>query len=398
MKKYEAHPAAEAFPMMGGKAFDEFVEDIKSNGLIESIKLFGNQIIDGRNRQSACIVAGIEPRYETLKLDNPISYVVSTNLRRRHLTTKQRSAIAAELANMVQGGDRAKGSNEPFASGGSNEPPKTSTKQAADMMGVSESSVKRSKKTMKEDPEAHEAAKRGEKPVKEKTAKKKTAAKKPRKTNKISWQDVACQEGVLKASSGGQRQVVKDKILDVDPGIEFPAGGQSPEMSERTRAACKIIKFNDDPDGEAERAEDAAKKASEEISATSTQKLERAIRAHKRVLDLEYEARIQERVAEDLQSMLDMYNAENKKHKAVIAAYKGVFTKTQYKSVLGSLHPDRIPNIDDITKARLEKAFSLVESKKLELCGSNANDSNGSTLPKTVNDLMKMKRNKRNEK
>ena len=388
MRKYEAHPAAEAFPMMEGKAFDEFVEDIKSNGLVEPIKLLNDKIIDGRNRQSACIVAGVEPRYETLKLDDPISYVVSTNLRRRHLTTRQRSAIAAELANMKHGSNRYEGKVD-----GSNDPSTVSTKQAADMMGVSESSVKRSKKTMKEDPEAHEAAKRGEKPVKEKTTK-----KKPRKTNKISWQDVACQEGVLKPSSGGQRQVVKDKILDVDPGIEFPAGGQSLEMSERTRAACKIIRFNDDPDGEEERAEDAAKKALEEISVSSTQKLERAIKAHKRVLDLEYEARIQERVKEDLQSMLDMYNAENKKHKAIIAAYKGVFTKNQYKAVLGSLHPDRIPNIDDVTKARLEKSFILVESKKLELCGSDANDTRGSTLPKTVNDLMKMKRKKRNER
>ena len=43
--------------------------------------------------------------------------------------------------------------------GGSNEPP-LSNEQAAELMGVSTASVKRAQKVMREDPEAHQAAKR----------------------------------------------------------------------------------------------------------------------------------------------------------------------------------------------------------------------------------------------
>jgi hypothetical protein len=122
-------------------------------------------------------------------------------------------------------------------------------------------------------------------------------------------------------------------------------------------------------------------------------KLDRAIAAHKRMLDAEYEMRIQERVKVELQIMLDDYNAVNAKHKQVIAAYKGVFSKSEYKTLLGILHPDRYHNIDDVQRARLEKAFNLIKAKEFELCGDDGAVQNVS-LPKTVADLMARRKGK----
>jgi hypothetical protein len=86
--------------------------------------------------------------------------VISANLRRRHLTTPQRAAIAAELAKMQHGGDRTKASNDALTDA-----------QAARLMAVSEPSVERAKRRMRTDSEAHAKAKAGTLPRKRPTAK-----------------------------------------------------------------------------------------------------------------------------------------------------------------------------------------------------------------------------------
>jgi hypothetical protein len=99
----EPHPLALIFPEVTGADFDELVADIKANGLAEEIVTHEGKILDGRTRYAACKAAGVEPRYRPFEriIDfegGPLDYVVSKNLTRRHLTTGQRAAIAADLA------------------------------------------------------------------------------------------------------------------------------------------------------------------------------------------------------------------------------------------------------------------------------------------------------------
>jgi hypothetical protein len=61
---------------------------------------------DGRNRYRACLAAGVTPRAVALRPDidgSPLAYVVSRNLKRRHLSDDQRRVVAARIANLGRG-------------------------------------------------------------------------------------------------------------------------------------------------------------------------------------------------------------------------------------------------------------------------------------------------------
>ena len=97
------HPLANIFPLMEGRQFNELVEDVRINGLNEPIVLHEGTVLDGRNRLRACIAAGVPYRTVPFQGTDPIAFVISANVHRRHLSTSQRSMLAAELANMRQG-------------------------------------------------------------------------------------------------------------------------------------------------------------------------------------------------------------------------------------------------------------------------------------------------------
>lgn len=97
---YEAHPFADAFPLVDGEEWAELVRDIKANGLIEPIVLNHDKtvLIDGRNRYRACEEAGVDPVFETLgsHYSEPmiLDLIVSKNLARRQMNPGQRAFAA----------------------------------------------------------------------------------------------------------------------------------------------------------------------------------------------------------------------------------------------------------------------------------------------------------------
>jgi transposase len=100
-KGYKIHPAADKFPLIQGKEFEELKEDIKSKGQLEPIEMHNGEVIDGRNRLKACLDIGIEPKIQEWKgTGSVIDYIISKNIMRRNLNESQRSIIAAELVPM----------------------------------------------------------------------------------------------------------------------------------------------------------------------------------------------------------------------------------------------------------------------------------------------------------
>lgn len=102
----EIHPAANIFPMMSTASLNDLAEDIQENGLKEPIVFYDGKLLDGRNRFLACKLAGIEPDAAEIDVDgdfDPVAWVLSMNLHRRHLSETQREAIAAKVANLKHG-------------------------------------------------------------------------------------------------------------------------------------------------------------------------------------------------------------------------------------------------------------------------------------------------------
>ena len=127
------HPMADIFPWIEGPAFQELVEDIRKNGVLEPIVFFDGMILDGRNRYMAAREVGIPyPRVE-YRGNDPLGFVIAKNLARRHLTESQRAMVAAKLAKMPVGTNQHAQICAP------------SQDAAADMLGVSRRTVQTAK-------------------------------------------------------------------------------------------------------------------------------------------------------------------------------------------------------------------------------------------------------------
>jgi ParB-like chromosome segregation protein Spo0J len=99
----KSHPFADILPLLEGEAFNALVANIRAKGLMEPITIHQGMILDGRNRWKACKAAGVEPQFLEFDGDDPLAFVLSMNLHRRHLSEAQRAMVAAEIATLGRG-------------------------------------------------------------------------------------------------------------------------------------------------------------------------------------------------------------------------------------------------------------------------------------------------------
>ena len=97
--EYQLHPLCTFFPRMDDVSFAALVADIQANGLNHPITLLDGMILDGGNRYKACIEADVTPRFVKYEGNDPVRFVLSENLERRHLDAGQRAAIVATVTN-----------------------------------------------------------------------------------------------------------------------------------------------------------------------------------------------------------------------------------------------------------------------------------------------------------
>lgn len=173
----QAHPAADLFPLMEGEEYEALVADIQANGLLEAMWIDkSGLVLDGRNRQRACRDTGVMPRWRKYEGDDPIGFAISLNLKRRHLTTGQKAAVAfgvlplyeAEAAKRQEEG-RRKGAATTNARvpGGApaprppEEPPQRAADKAAETVGTSGRSLARFKRISEQAPDLAEKVQSG---------------------------------------------------------------------------------------------------------------------------------------------------------------------------------------------------------------------------------------------
>lgn len=152
----EFHELSNVFPILSRDELETLASDIQVNGLHHPITLYQSKILDGRNRFLACELAGVSPRYSEYSGNDPVAFVISENISRRHLDESQRAMCAARLANLKHGqrADYADRSIDLSA---------VTQSQAAKLLNVSVPSVKRAAQVIAHgDPELVEAVDRGE--------------------------------------------------------------------------------------------------------------------------------------------------------------------------------------------------------------------------------------------
>src|SRR5258706_12112989 len=108
----KVHPACELFPPLPPDELRELGNDIKKNRLQERAKVMrqGDDfvLVDGRSRLDAIEAVGLPIKvfegdtpnskfFQILEVDNPVAFVISANVRRRHLTSEDRHRIIGEL-------------------------------------------------------------------------------------------------------------------------------------------------------------------------------------------------------------------------------------------------------------------------------------------------------------
>lgn len=164
MNRPEFHPLAAIFPMMAEAELQELASDIAGRGLEQPIvRDRDGRILDGRNRFLACEIAHVAPVFETYEGDDALGYVISLNLKRRHLSESQRAMVAAKIANLTRGGDRKSDDQTANLRFDPLPPPPVTQRAAADMLNVSERAVSDAKRVQRDGiPELAEAVERDE--------------------------------------------------------------------------------------------------------------------------------------------------------------------------------------------------------------------------------------------
>jgi hypothetical protein len=161
---FKVHPAADAFPMMSDEELAELGADIKANGLKQPVTLWWPQeidydpyapdwdedlgpglLLDGRNRLAAMERAGVpfqEWQGHCEYGSDPVAFIISANIKRRHLTKQQQADL---IVAAIKAGEKLD-QNEPVSRGGRGKvnPVKAKAVATAGALGISEAAVKRS--------------------------------------------------------------------------------------------------------------------------------------------------------------------------------------------------------------------------------------------------------------
>jgi len=180
------------------------------------------------------------------------------------------------------------------------------------------------------------------------------------------------------------REIIRQAVLEKTP-------VNRPELSRQHGVSDKAIQL-------AIAIEDTRQKTIEEktaldpniLSKTAQEKLDIAIRAHKRKLDAEFEVRTREECRRWLNDVsLPQYAKELGELERSITSRKGIMDRITYRKILACLHPDRV--LDPVLKKRYEEAFRLFTELEKRVLDEKQSPTTFRKMPRTYEDLMAMK-------
>jgi ParB-like chromosome segregation protein Spo0J len=207
MTDIKFHRFADIFPMMDEAALAELAADIKAESQREPIHLWQDQIIDGRNRYRACQIAGVEPVIKRIEFPGgeaeALAYVVSRNLKRRHLNAPQRTEAIRRLRALPKWRD-------------------ISNREIARQIGVDEATVRRAGLSAAHDADAPQpashtiAVKRGEQEYRMRVEAKPFGWQHKKDRERVNRQAEKRETAVRDAAAIGDAGVVSDALAWFD--------------------------------------------------------------------------------------------------------------------------------------------------------------------------------------
>jgi hypothetical protein len=209
-------------------------------------------------------------------------------------------------------------------------------------MQVSRKSVVNAKRVMREDPQAHEAAKRGERVRKEKDPKMKIQA--------IAQEMGAARPGNLNSD---YLKKFKAEVEEISPGAI--------ENNDETayRKACEIIRERNSGKTLEQRYEEHRREVAT-LSETAAQKLERLASKEKDLLREMFKKELHEeaeKLAPQYRDRMRHWSEESSKLATIRKGIQPQINEDDYKFLLNVLHPDRAP---EDRRDRFAKAFDIV--------------------------------------
>jgi ParB-like chromosome segregation protein Spo0J len=160
------HPICLLMPSADDDELQGLAYDIRAHGLLNPIVLFENRILDGRNRAAACENAGVNPRYVEFEgtREEALMFVVSHNLKRRHLTKQAIADTLVEAEDFNLHYELGEPAAQPDILMSDQKPKTASSRELAKAAGgaVSREMINATRKVKeKAEPELREAVKRG---------------------------------------------------------------------------------------------------------------------------------------------------------------------------------------------------------------------------------------------
>src|SRR6185312_7101668 len=128
-----------------------------------------------------------------------------------------------------------------------------------------------------------------------------------------------------------------------------------------------------------------------DLSLTARQKLDLAIRQHKRKLDAEFHAAVNACVDEFLENtIMPKFQAEQAEARRVMESRKGILDKKAFRKIVECLHSDRV--IDPVLKPKYDEAFMIFKGLEKRLLDEKNSPTEFVNFPKTPAEWAELKR------
>jgi len=164
----QIHELAKIFPDMTPEEFNDLKEDIKQNSQLNPIITYEGAVIDGKNRLKALTELKIDPIFQEFEGDPEklLDYVISQNLKRRHLNSSQRAVVAQKSLKLLKAqAKKRQGQRNDLKPEDAPPPVRPSAETAADMYGTNRKYVNDVQKIQEKAPELIKEIESGKKTV-----------------------------------------------------------------------------------------------------------------------------------------------------------------------------------------------------------------------------------------